>query len=157
MFLLQSRSEQAVLMAIGDFNEQFKATAPSISKKCYSKRNGVFEILVSDPCLEKFRQFIFCSRLHKQFFEQKVVEENVVGFRSAAAANLAVEEFNRLSVDYYIDPSFEIERVRCEEGTIYLPLIEPEITDKFFEFVRSKEDLKRTLKYGREKCLKVKK
>ena len=155
MFVLHCKSEQALLMAVKDFNEVSKSGRNLIPGNSYYVKEGVFEIPVNSLVMEKFRLFILKSKCYWEYFKISVVQEDVRGFKSEAAAMKAIETLNKVRRDCCIDTSCEIEELKCIEGSIFVPNIQQQDLEKiFWEFVNSNISLKEKVRVGREQCKK---
>jgi len=150
MFVLYCISEQALLMAIEDFNVNFGRNL--ISKSSYRANGDVFEISVNSIVMENFRMFVLGRKCYREYFRISVEQEDIRGFKSESVAMKAMEDFNRTKADYYIDTSCGTERIKCFEGSIFVPNIQQRELEKiFWEFVSSNEYLKKHIRIGREK------
>lgn len=137
MELLMCTKEQALLMAVEDWNSRAKTRRDKIVCSCIEKRNGAFYIHFKNRGQKGFLCFVLTSRTYKKFFGSVFCLNDVQGFKSYKGAVKAVESFNKTSTDYFIDLSDDIVEIKCFEGSVYLPpCLDTSTSRAFWNYVK---------------------
>jgi len=148
--ILKSQEQQAVLMAIEEFNDKQNKSKDSVGLKDFSQKNGCFSIVIESQLEKDFLSFV--QKNYSKFFKTKVVFNEVSGFKTQASLIKAIELFNKVNLDYYIDPCVEIREVVCKGKNLYLPDIDDPLFTSFWNFVKNRKSLEQSITVGREKC-----
>lgn len=77
------------------------------------------------PAVSQFVAFVLKGR-YKRRFEKVAVTGTVRGFKTEDFLDKAIEKFNEVEPDHYVDPcgGYYAERVSTTSGPVYLPVFE---------------------------------
>jgi hypothetical protein len=81
-----------------------------------------------DDCRSAVSQFVafVLKGRYKKYFEEVNVTGTVRGFKSEDFLEKAIEKFNNMAPDHYIDPcgGYHTERIATTSGPVYLPVFD---------------------------------
>jgi len=149
--MLKCNSEQALLMAIDDFEKTYPGFKGVLFSECFLKVGEVFTFSVNSICTEYFLEFVQSKEFFKKYFQTEVSLNEVTGFISSENAVDAIDAFNDALSDFYIEPSVEIAEVRTDKGILYIPKIcNCRLERIFWGFVFNRDTLVEKILTGNE-------
>lgn len=149
--ILKCNSEQALLMAIDDFEKTYPGFKGVLFSECFLKVGEVFTFSVNSICTEYFLEFVQSKEFFKKYFQTEVSLNEVTGFISSENAVDAIDAFNDALSDFYIEPSVEIAEVQTDRGVLHIPKIcDCRLERIFWDFVFKHDDLEENVLTGEE-------
>lgn len=110
-----------------------------------TRKNGCFVIPVEDEGSEAFLEFVQGNQKNEKSSNETFYSKNfrtdvrfglVRGFVSRECLAEAIDVFNRIQADCYLDPCVDVAEINTDNGIIFVPEInDPRLEAKFWDYI----------------------
>ena len=121
--------DQALWMAKSEFESSGIHMLDMIK---ITRKNGCFVIPIEDEGSEAFLEFVQGNQknekssnetFYSKNFRTDVRSDSVRGFVSQESLSEAIDLFNRVQTNYYVDPCVDIAEINTDMGVLFIPEI----------------------------------